>query len=50
MTVMTTIEHFDVGVWYQSAISGLWYRTKGAAGEVSAIRTDGVEEIIEVEQ
>lgn len=31
----------DCGVWYQSAVSSLWYRNKDAAGEICAIRTNG---------
>jgi hypothetical protein len=33
----------DVGVWYRSAVSGLLYRERGAAGDISSIRIDGVE-------
>lgn len=35
-------EEFDTGVWYQSAVSGLWYRNKNSAGEICAVRVDGV--------
>lgn len=31
-----------VGIWYQSAVSGMWYRNRGAAGDLAAVRVDGV--------
>lgn len=34
--------NINVGTWYQSAVSGLWYQNVKAAGKVSAVRIDGV--------
>jgi len=36
----------DIGTWYQSAISGCWYQNKDSAGDICAIRTDGVTEYL----
>ena len=33
---------FDVGVWFQSAASGMWYQSKNVSGDVSAVKVDGV--------
>ncbi len=33
---------FNKGVWYQSVVSGAWYRKKEAAGHVCAVRTNGI--------
>lgn len=33
---------FETGTWYRSAVSGLWYRNKRAAGDIDAIKEDGV--------
>lgn len=35
-------DSFDSGVWFQSSTSGLWYKVKNAAGDISAVRVDGV--------
>lgn len=32
---------YNAGVWFQSAVSGLWYDVRGAAGDIRAIRVDG---------
>lgn len=34
---------FDEGIWYRSAVSGLWYdaKSKDAAGDINAVRVDG---------
>lgn len=32
---------FHVGLWFQSAVSGAWYLSRTAAGEVSAVKIDG---------
>jgi len=37
-------DDINKGTWYQSAASGLWYRERGAAGDICAIRTDGITE------
>ena len=34
--------NIDSGLWFQSAVSGLWYHSRGAAGDVQAVRIDGV--------
>ncbi len=34
------MDKFNIGIWYQSACSGVWYRRKESAGEICAIRTD----------
>lgn len=31
----------DKGTWYQSAVSGLWYENRNAAGDVAAVKIDG---------
>ena len=33
---------FDKGVWFQSAVSGLWYQNRDAAGDVRNVKIDGV--------
>ena len=30
------------GVWYQSAVSGMWYQNYLAAGTISRVKIDGV--------
>lgn len=32
---------FDRGIWYQSAVSGGWYRNYEAGGAISCVRIDG---------
>lgn len=34
-------DSLDVGVWFKSVVSGLWYRDFRAAGSVSVVRIDG---------
>jgi len=31
----------DKGTWYQSAVSGMWYRDEEAAGDICAVRING---------
>ena len=35
-------EDLNSGVWFQSAVSGLWYRNHRAAGSISAVIVDGL--------
>lgn len=37
-----TERKIDNGVWFRSAVSGLWYQNADAAGAVSEVRVDGV--------
>ena len=32
----------DVGVWFQSTVSSMWYENYRAAGDIQAVRVDGV--------
>lgn len=34
--------NLSVGVWFESEISGLWYHNEKAAGEISAVKINGV--------
>lgn len=33
---------FNVGLWFQSVVSGLWYRHRESAGDICAWKEDGV--------
>ena len=35
--------NMNAGVWFQSTASGMWYDNPYAAGEISAVRVDGVQ-------
>ena len=39
---MTTENNMKEGIIFKSSASGLWYQNKDAAGDVSAVRVDGV--------
>ena len=41
---MSGSRFIDEGIWYQSAATGLWYQNKAAAGDICAIRRDGITE------
>lgn len=41
---MSRDNQIDSGTWYQSAVTGLWYEDKSAAGDVCAIRVNGITE------
>jgi hypothetical protein len=32
----------NIGVWFQSSASGFWYRNYKAAGEILAVKIDGI--------
>ena len=39
---MTTENNMKEGIIYKSAASGMWYKYKHFAGELEAVRVDGV--------
>jgi hypothetical protein len=32
----------NMGLWFQSAISGMWYHNEKAAGDISSIKLNGI--------
>lgn len=38
-----TMTNIEKGIWYQSAVSGLWYQNHSAAGDVAIVSIDGVQ-------